>query len=199
MNAISETVPGLKSKLAKFQKVEKVSLQDILSLEELLEKDKTPFNIVIDNAEEIRREHNELSLAIVRHMPKHIKLILVTTTSPRSEFIREAGINRFAVVGPEDLRFNIEEIKQLAQESLADISNHEIELIQDLTQGWPASTEIVASLLKANPEFRNQLSSLKLKGKHQFAVEANRVLSKLDSTQRELLKKLSPLTETTNH
>ena len=197
VNAISETVPGLKSKLVKFQKVEKVSLQDILSLEEMLEKDKTPFNIVIDNAEEIRREHNELSLAIVRHMPKHIKLILVTTTSPRSEFIREAGINRFAVVGPEDLRFNTEEIKQLAQESLADISNHEIELIQDLTQGWPASTEIVASLLKANPEFRNQLSSLKLKGKHQFAVEANRVLSKLDSTQRELLKKLSPLTEIT--
>lgn len=193
LNEICLKVPHLTRALNDLRDVRKVGLEHISKLADILEADKTPFNIIIENAEEIRRIHNEFSMAIVRKMPRHIKLILVTTTSPRSEFIREAGVTRFAVVGPEDLRFNQEEIKLLTQGALPDITNQEVKLIHDLTEGWPASAEIVASLLKDNPEFRNQLSTLKLKGKQQFSLEANRTLAKLEDFQRELLKKLSPL------
>lgn len=193
LNEICAKVPHLKNKLAELFEVNKVNLDHIKKFAALLENDKTPFNIVIDNAEEIRRVHNELSLAIVRYMPRHIKFILVTTTSPRSEFIKDAGVTRFAVVGPEDLRFNLEEIKQLAQTALPDLTNAELQRIAELTEGWPASAEIVISLLRNNPEFRNQLDSIALKGKDQFSLEANRVLAKLDKTHQELLKALSPL------
>ena len=195
LKEISNKVPHLKSKLATLLKVEKVQLEHIKKFAEILENDKTPFNIVIDNAEEIRRTHNELSMAIVRHMPIHIKFILVTTTSPRSEFIKEAGVTRFAVVGPEDLRFNRQEVKQLAQEAIPTITEKELDLIVELTEGWPSSAEIVTSLLRNNPEFRNELTTLGLKGKQQFAIEANKVLAKLEDGQRDLLKQLSPLQE----
>lgn len=193
LKELIRVMPHLASKLDPLLEVENVKAEHIRELVEILEQDKTPFNIVIDNAEEIRRTHNDLSMAIVRHMPNHIKMILVTTTSPRSDFIKEAGITRFAVVGPDELRFSKDEIKQLAQDALPDVDDKEVELIANLTEGWPASTEIVTSLLRNNPEFRNQLSSLSLKGKHQFAIEANRVLAKLDETSRELLKQLAPL------
>lgn len=193
LNEIALKMPHLEKSLSELKNIKRVGLEHIAKLSEILESDKTPFNIIIENAEEIRRSHNELSMAIVRKMPKHIKLILVTATSPRSDFIKEAGVTRFAVVGPEDLRFNQEEIKLMAQNVLPGISNQDVRLIHELTEGWPASAEIVFSLLKDNPGFRTQLSTLKLKGKQYFALEANRVLAKLEDEQRTLLMMLSPL------
>jgi ATP/maltotriose-dependent transcriptional regulator MalT len=190
---ICRVAPHLTSKLHTLLEVRDVSIEHIVQLTQILESDKTPFNVVIDNAEEIRQIHNTLSLAIVRLMPRHIKLVLVTTTSPRSEFIQEAGINRFAVVNSEELKFNNLEIEQLAQEAIPGITHKEVERIAELTEGWPASTEIVTSLLRDNPDFRSQLSTLRLKGKHQFSIEANRVLAKLDEPQRTLLEQLSLL------
>ena len=193
LSEICRVVPHLKSKFANLLNVQEVTAKEIVEFSQILESDRTPFNVVVDNAEEIRQTHNDLSLAIVRLMPRHVKLILVTTTSPRSEFIQEAGINRFAVVNSEELRFNDQEIEQLAQDALPNITDKEVQLISKLTEGWPTSTEIVASLLRSNPDFRNQLSTLRLRGKHQFSIEANKVLAKLEDPQLELLKQLSPL------
>ncbi|MEY3345929.1 MAG: hypothetical protein RLZZ581_723 [Actinomycetota bacterium] len=187
---IQKKVPNLEKKLSSLQKTKKVSISDIEKFAEILEEEKTPFNIVIDNAEEIRRSHNDLSLAIVRKMPRHIKLILVTTTSPRSDFIRDAGINRFAVVTPDQLSFTLEETTQLAHELIPDLTEREIEEIAQFTEGWPSTTHIVLSLLQMDSNLRKELSSLRLKGKRQFALEANRVLAKLDDQQRELLENL---------
>ncbi|MBU3692589.1 MAG: hypothetical protein FGM47_03605 [Candidatus Nanopelagicaceae bacterium] len=187
---IQKKVPHLAKKLSLLQKTKKVSISDIEMFVEILEGDKTPFNIVIDNAEEIRRSHNDLSLAIVRKMPRHIKLVLVTTTSPRSDFIREAGIKRFAVVTPDQLAFNLEETTQLAHELFPDLSEREIQEIAQFTEGWPSTTHIVMSLLQMDSSLRKELSNLRLKGKKQFALEANRVLAKLDDNQRVLLENL---------
>ena len=115
LSEICRVVPHLKSKFANLLNVQEVTAKEIVEFSQILESDRTPFNVVVDNAEEIRQTHNDLSLAIVRLMPRHVKLILVTTTSPRSEFIQEAGINRFAVVNSEELRFNDQEIEQLAE------------------------------------------------------------------------------------
>lgn len=193
MRATCEQLPHLKSKLTSLFNLKTLTVANVIELIEILEEDKTPFNVVINNAEDIRKAHNELSLTMVRLMPKHIKLIMVTSTSPRSEFIKEAGINRFAVVGPEELRFTDEEIKLIAQDAIPEINDEDIKQIQELTEGWPAGTEIVISLLRGNAEFRDQLSNLRLKGKSYFAVEANRVLAKLEEKPHQLLLQLSLL------
>lgn len=187
---IQNKVPHLAKKLSLLLETKRVSITDIEKFAEILEEDRTPFNIVIDNAEEIRRSHNDLSLAIVRKMPRHVKLVLVTTTSPRSDFIRDAGINRFAVVTPDQLSFNLEETTQLAHELIPDLSEREIQEIVQFTEGWPSTTHIVMSLLQMDSNLRKELSSLRLKGKRQFALEANRVLAKLDEDQRLLLENL---------
>ncbi len=190
---ICERIPHLNKKFSPLLNLNSVTLENINEFAQILESDKSPFNIVVNSAEEIRRDHNDLSMAIVRLMPKHIKLILVTSTSPKSDFIQDAGINRFAVVGPDELRFNDEEIRQVAHDALPDLKDSDVKEIQQLTEGWPASIEIVISLLRGNPEYRHQLSTLQLKGKSQFSIEANRVLAKLGRVEQELLKKLSPL------
>lgn len=193
LKKICEKVPHLTSKLKKLIDVRDVQLEHIEQFAKILEEDKTPFNIVIDNAEDIRRTHNQLSLAIVRMMPKHIKLILVTTTSPRADFVRDAGIKRFAVVNPDELRFNEEEIKQLASDAIPEISDKEVKEILDYTEGWPASAGIVCSLLKVEPSLLNHLTGLRIKGRQQFSHEVSRVLSKLEFKQRDAIRKLSLL------
>ena len=193
LKEICEKVPHLSPRLEKLRNLSDVSMSHIIEFAQIIEADKSPFNIIIDNAEDIRRTHNQLSLTIVRLMPKHIKLILVTATSPRSDFVKDAGINRFTVVNPEELRFNSEEIQQIATEVIPGISKSEIKRLEEFTEGWPASIEIVTSLLKVDPELLSELSTLRLKGKHQFSLEVTRVLSKLETKQRELLKKLSLL------
>ena len=193
LKKIYETLPNLKTKLKPLLTLKSVSIENIKALSQILESDKTPFNVVVDNAEEIRREHNDLSVALVGLMPRHIKLVLLTSTSPSTEFMKGAGINRFAVIGAEELRFTKDETKQLVTEVIPNITESEIKEVLDITEGWPTITGVLISLMKANQEFRNQLSNLKLKGKPQLSIEAKRVLSKLTLEQYELLRNLSPL------
>ena len=94
LKKIYETLPNLKTKLKPLLSLKSVSIDNIKALSQILESDKTPFNVVVDNAEEIRREHNDLSVALVGLMPRHIKLVLLTSTSPSTEFMKGAGINR---------------------------------------------------------------------------------------------------------
>ena len=194
---ICRVMPNLSDKLSSLTKNREVTKEVLVKFAQILESDKTPFNIVIENAEEIRRSHNELSMTIVKLMPKHIKLILVTSTSPSSSFVSEAGIKRFAVISPEDLRFNLEEIKQLLHDVTPDLTETEAHFIEQLTEGWPASTEVAVSILRSNPELRGELSVISLKGKSLFANETNKVLGALEVSQRELLKALSPLQDIT--
>ena len=193
LREITKQLPHLETPLAKLRDKSSVTFEDILEFSKVIEQDKTPFNVVIDNAEEIRVVHNDLSMAIVRYMPRHVKLVLVTSTSPSSRFVSDAGLNRFEVITPDQLKFNQEEIRQLFQEATKEINDSDIALIEELTEGWPASTGIVTSLLRNNPSFKEELSSLRIKGKQQFSIEANRVLARIDASQRDMLRQLSPL------
>ncbi len=197
LNSICEKLPHLKPQLKSLLSLKTLSAENIKEFAQILEKDKTPLNIIVDNAEEIRREHNDLSVAVVGLMPKHIKMVLLTATKPSTEFMSRSGTNRFKVIGAEELRFTKDEVKQLVTDAIADISDQELNEILEITEGWPTVSSILASFLKENKELRTQLSTIKLKGKPQLSLEANRALSMLEPEQLKMLKSLSPLREFT--
>jgi len=169
VNKIGEAIPALKPKLDLLELAESISIQDVINFFSILDKTRVPFNLVIDNAELIRKEHNELSRFIVSELPAHIKLLLITSQSPRSSFLREYGFNRFTILGPNELSFTDEEIAQLAAQI-----------------GKKLEPTI-------NDDFAELITSLKLKGKDQFTQASQRILASLESEQVELLYSLALL------
>lgn len=193
VNKIGEAIPALKPKLDLLELAESISIQDVINFFSILDKTRVPFNLVIDNAELIRKEHNELSRFIVSELPAHIKLLLITSQSPRSSFLREYGFNRFTILGPNELSFTDEEIAQLAAQIGKKLEPEEISQIQKLTAGWPAGVHIALSQLAINDDFAELITSLKLKGKDQFTQASQRILASLESEQIELLYSLALL------
>lgn len=190
---ISEAVPSLTKKLLDFELPDELTVQVIGSLLKLLERERTPFNLVIENAESIRRSHNELSRYLVSEMPANVKLLLITQTSPRTSFIKEHGLDRFTVISPTELSFNLEELTLLARQTNESISSKQINEIFKLTEGWPAGIQIALSHLELVDNFDEALNVMRSKGKHQFLIASQRILASLEKNEYQLLGSLALL------
>jgi LuxR family maltose regulon positive regulatory protein len=195
ISKITESVPALEPKLDGFEIPDSLTIEVLGRFLGILEKDKTLFNLVIDNAESIRKSHNEFSRFLVSQLPTNIRLVLVTQTSPSTGFIKESGLDRFTVISPTELKFDQEEISQLAKQTVEKISTRQITEILKLTEGWPAGVHIAISQLEYSIDIEEMLGSIKTKGRQQFAIASKRILSTLDSEDFELVSSLCLLEE----
>jgi len=103
IDSIIQGIPKLETKFSRIRNLEQIDTKTIEEFISILTQDKTPFNLIIENAESIRRLHNEFSQVLVRNMPKHVKLVLITATPPSAEFIRDYGVDRLITITPEAL------------------------------------------------------------------------------------------------
>lgn len=192
---IGEAIPSLAKKVLDFEVPEELSVQDIGSFLKLLERERNQFNLVIENAESIRRAHNELSRYLVSEMPANVKLLLITQTSPRTSFIKEHGLDRFTVISPTELSFSLEELTQLARQANENIDSKQISELFRITEGWPAGIQIALSHLDLVSDFDEALDLMRSKGKHQFLSASQRILASLESDEYQLLSSLALLEE----
>ena len=116
VEAIVKTFPELEVKLSEFTNARSFDSKYIADLFSVISKSKLNIKIIVDNAEIIRQSHNDLARILVSELPRNIKLILLTNTSPRVSFIKEFGLDRFIIIGPEELEFTKEEITLLARQ-----------------------------------------------------------------------------------
>lgn len=190
VEALISGLPKLEGKLLPFRTVEGLKVENIKELVNLLSREKSPFNLIIENAESIRQTHNEFSQFLVQNLPRQIKLILITATAPSPEFIRSYGVDRLLTITSEDLKFTSEEIVMLAQPLQTNLSDEIIEEILAFTGGWPAAVHLLISQLADKKDLKEAISEFKSKGKGDLSSLAIRAIASIEPKRLQLLTQL---------
>jgi len=192
LQSVYEAIPSLKIKLKSFEplpeKIDSQVLQDVISI---FEKSKIAFNLIIENAELIRKSQSDFGRFLVSNCPKNIKLILLTNTSPRTSFLTEHGLDKFTIISPSELCFTIDETRKLAQEFNSTVSDSDIVKIQEMTAGWPVGVQLATFHTKSSEDVDELVSSLKIKSKEKFSAASRRILAGLDENESEILYSLA--------
>ena len=190
IDSIIQGIPKLETKFSRMRNLEQIDTKTIEEFIFILTQDKTPFNLIIENAESIRRLHNEFSQVLVRNMPKHVKLVLITATPPSAEFIRDYGVDRLITITPEALKFTREELISLAQLNYPSINDEEVDEVLSFTEGWPAGIHLILSQISDKNDFNKVIDDFKSKGKNEFLALAQRVLANIEPKKVEMLTQL---------
>ena len=153
-----------------------------------LAKEKQGFALVIENAEIIRKTHNEISQFLVSQLPSKIQLVLITETAPSTNFFKEIGSRPISSISPFELAFTFDEVEQLASQLEVDLSNEQLEELFKLTRGWPLAIHI--SLTHAqSPAFEFlEISAGGIGSNNQLNVSAQRILGTLEDIELELIR-----------
>ena len=190
IESLIEGLPKLAPLLSEIIVDNDVDQTIIENLIEILNQEKNPYTLIIDNAEHIRQNHVKLSQIFVQNRPDKMKLILITATSPSAEFIRSYGIDRLCVISPEQLKFTKEEIFALAQHTYPDISKDDVQNIFEYTEGWPAGVQLLLSQISNANDSKKVFLNFKSKGKKEFTAITNRVIAEINAQQIELITRL---------
>ena len=193
VEAIVKTFPELEVKLREFSSTRNFDSEYIADLFSVISKSKLNIKIIVDNAEVIRQSHNDLARILVSELPRNIKLILLTNTSPRVSFIKEFGLDRFIIIGPEELEFSKEEITLLARQVTPNLLPRDIDEIYRWTGGWPAAVELAFNEIESSENQKEAISSIRNFGKKKFTHVVRRILSNLSETEMKLLTDLALL------
>jgi ATP/maltotriose-dependent transcriptional regulator MalT len=191
--AIKNAIPELNEKLTNLIVPHEIDEGFISHFYSIISKNRQGFNFVVENAEIIRKSHNEIARKLILDLPVNVSLVVIFSAVPKSSFTRELGLERFTVISPTDLEFTDEEFKQLARQVSPKITESEIEDIFTLTGGWPAGVHLALTELETSSNPREVVSLIRNSGKKKFATIANRILALLSDEQQSLLSRLSLL------
>ncbi len=190
MKAVIEQIPNLEKTFKPYLQKQELTDDDLDRLLKDLAKEKQGFALVIENAEIIRKTHNEISQFLVSQLPSKIQLVLITETAPSTTFFKEIGSRPISSISPFELAFTFDEIEQLASQLEVDLSNEQLEELFKLTRGWPLAIHI--SLTHAqSPTFEFlEISAGGIGSNSQLNVSAQRILGTLEDIELELIRKL---------
>jgi LuxR family maltose regulon positive regulatory protein len=121
-------------------------LSDLHSVEQ-------PVVLVVDDLHELRSEDALGWLeSFVADMPPELRLVLVTRQEPSLELhgLRLAG--RLTEIRAPDLRFSLQETRQLMVRSGITLSDPALALLHERTEGWAAGLRLAAISLALHPE-----------------------------------------------
>lgn len=192
LQSIFVVIPSLETKFKSFESLpEEIDSEVLHEVASIFEKSKLAFNLIIDNAELIRKSQRDFASLLISRCPRHIKLILLTNTSPRTSFLREHGLEKFSIISPAELCFTFEETKKLAQEFDSPLSDSAIAKIQEMTTGWPAGVQLATFHSKCSQDVDELVSTMKIRSKEQFNLASRRILDGLDKNELEILYALA--------
>jgi LuxR family maltose regulon positive regulatory protein len=193
IDAIKNAIPDLNEKLTNLVVPNDIDEGFISHFYSIISKNRQGFNFVVENAEVIRKSHNEIARKLILDLPVNVSLVVIFSAVPKSSFTRELGLERFTVISPTDLEFTAEEFNQLARQVSPKITESEMEDIFELTGGWPAGVHLALTELETSLNPKEVVSLIRNSGKKKFATMANRILALLSDEQQSLLSKLSLL------
>lgn len=130
-----------------------------------------PVVLVLDDYHNITTEpiHNIIS-SILEHQPASFRIVIVTRTDPPLPLARLRGRGMVTEIRTDDLRFTAEEaamfLKQVLDKKLSD---EEIAIVSDHTEGWIAGLQMAALSIQSTSNFPEVISSIQ--GSHQFIRE----------------------------
>ncbi|MEW5745884.1 MAG: BTAD domain-containing putative transcriptional regulator [Nitrospirota bacterium] len=119
---------------------------------------KAPFTIVFDNCQHVPEHalfHEVLALGLDA-LPEGINVMLLSRNDPAQHFARLHANNRMAVLGWNEVRFSLDESRQLARErALEDLSEGSLSELYKDTEGWAAGLVLLLESMKSGgPEYQ---------------------------------------------
>ncbi len=194
ITSIIEALPNLEVKLKSLKTNKKTSdlLRDIF---EILDDSRVSINMIIENAELVRQSQNELARDFVQNIPSNIRLVLVTRTMPRTDFLQNFAGSKFSLIGPDELKFTFEEIELLSKEQNLELGKDQLIVLRGITEGWPAGISITLSQLEKMDKSQDLNELLKISGNEQLKIASRKILATLERNQLELLQSLCLLEE----
>lgn len=149
--------------------------------------------LIIDDYHNVEdpRAHR-LMQGLLEHCPANLHFVIASRTTPPLSLGRSRVMGQVAELGFAELPFTLEESRLFFEQTLAapKLSVDELRSIHDATQGWPASLQLIAIMLRGRPETRSSLRDLGWKDDLQ-AYLANDVLAHLPAELKDFLERVS--------
>ncbi|WP_429259491.1 LuxR C-terminal-related transcriptional regulator [Paraburkholderia sp. GAS334] len=102
---------------------------------------------------------HQLMQKLLTHSPGNLHIVLSSRVAPPLSVSRLRVYGQVVEIDFSDLTFNREETHAFFEQNLSTmkLTADELRLIQDMTQGWPASLQLIAIMLRNRPATREQL------------------------------------------
>ncbi|TAL95976.1 MAG: ATP-dependent transcriptional regulator [Paraburkholderia sp.] len=138
---------------------------------------------------------HELMRKFVTHSPANLHIVIASRTTPPLSLSRLRVYGQLAGAGFEDLPFSLDETQAFFEQNLATIklTTDELQLIQDVTRGWPASLQLITIMLRNRPSARSQLPGLLRRSGDLQNYLAEDVIAQVPADMIAFLEMLAPL------
>ncbi|MFM0200218.1 LuxR C-terminal-related transcriptional regulator [Paraburkholderia fungorum] len=102
---------------------------------------------------------HQLMQKLLTHSPGNLHIVISSRVAPALSISRLRVYGQVAEVDFSDLPFSREEAQAFFEQNLSTmkLTADELRLIQDMTQGWPATLQLIAIMLRSRPGTREQL------------------------------------------
>lgn len=130
---------------------------------------------------------------LLEHAPANLHFIIASRATPPLGVTRLRLLGQVAEIDCEALPFDLNETRQFFEINAAaqKLSADELRLIHDLTSGWPATQQLLASTLSGQPATRQRLRELGRRAENLQAYLAEDVAAHLPAELNEFLEALS--------
>ena len=158
--------------------------------EELFSRLKAPFIIVFDNYQQVPPEskfHEVIShgLSVI---PEKINVIVISRRGPSSQFIKMRADNKMSFLGWNEIRFNIDESREMVRkEKHRGLTDEILMELFKKTEGWAAGLVLMTEMAKRETIDYQLLN--KITPKEIFDYFASELFDKMDGEIQDFLLK----------
>jgi ATP/maltotriose-dependent transcriptional regulator MalT len=114
---------------------------------------KSEYIFIVDNRRTSMAEDFAIADQMIRSLPRNLHLIQIRRASPDASADELAPTGNLQIIGPQDLRFNYDEIQAIATLNELSPLSAEFESILQSAQGWPAAVQLIARGLSKGESF----------------------------------------------
>lgn len=125
--------------------------------------------------------------------PPNLHIVIASRSFPPLNVSRLRVAGRLAELGLDELPFDLQETRTFFEQNLGAVklSTDELQLLHDVTGGWPASLQLLATVIKGRPKARLSLRQLGGSTRDLQAYLAEDVVSHLPDELNAFIEKIS--------
>lgn len=174
------------------QSIDSVAAVVTSAMEEI---DRELYLLIDDYHHEEAPAAHRLMQKLLDHCPANLHIVIASRTMPPLSLGRLRMQGQISEIDFAELPFDLEETRAFFEQNLSTLklTADEVRLIHDLTSGWPASVQPIATMLRIRPAKRANLRALLWKSADLQSYLAEDVVAYLPAELTSFMEKVSPL------
>jgi len=150
--------------------------------------------LVIDDADRLRARSCEALAYVLRNAPANLRALVGARADVRLGIDDLVAYGQCALVGPAQLRFQLDETLELMQARFgARVDRDAAARLHELTEGWPLGLQLAISTMAAGGDPQAEAAAIAIRGGAQRGQFVSLLLANLDAEDAALLTKLAIL------